>query len=122
MVTGDEARWANLASIRVFDKSLDALTSDFEKYAGAVPADLVDTLASVGRLIERAEARAGVRDPQNLLPDDEYDEEEILATLGSIPKPLPQSPQPPERIAVLLGLLLAARQGEPQGLDQAFLA
>jgi hypothetical protein len=52
----ETVRLANLGSSRVFNKGLGDLISDFEKNADGVPADLVPTLASIGRLIERAAA------------------------------------------------------------------
>lgn len=54
-LTADEERWANLASLKVFNKSFDALMDDFDSTMGGIPADTLEGLIELGREIEEAE-------------------------------------------------------------------
>jgi hypothetical protein len=56
MVTGDEARWANLASLRVFNKPLAATISDFDKVGAPLGEETLASLIALGREIEAADA------------------------------------------------------------------
>jgi hypothetical protein len=56
MVTGDEARWANLASLRLFNKPLAAAISDFDKAGAPVDEATLASLIALGREIEAADA------------------------------------------------------------------
>ena len=56
MVTGDEERWANLASLRLFNIPLAALIEDFDKAKGGMEPETLASLIALGREIEAADA------------------------------------------------------------------
>jgi hypothetical protein len=56
VVTGDEERWANLASLRLFNKPLAALIVDFERAKGGMEPETLASMIALGREIEAADA------------------------------------------------------------------
>jgi len=56
VLTGNEERWADLASLRLFNKSFDALMDDFDKTMGGIPSDTLASLIELGKEIEAANA------------------------------------------------------------------
>src|SRR2546422_208122 len=56
MVTADEERWANLASLRVFNKPLAALMEDFDRAIGGISVETLASLIELGKEIEAADA------------------------------------------------------------------
>jgi hypothetical protein len=56
VLTGDEERWANIASLRLFDKPLAAMIEDFERAKGGMAPETLASLIELGREIERADA------------------------------------------------------------------
>jgi len=61
VLTGNEERWANLASLRIFNKSFDALMDDYDKTIGGIPSDTLASLIALGREIEAADASPAQR-------------------------------------------------------------
>jgi len=59
VLTGNEERWANLASLRIFNKSFDALMDDYDKTIGGIPSDTLASLIELGKEIEAADASPG---------------------------------------------------------------
>jgi len=53
----EDLRLADLASRNVFKSSLIDVISDFEKNGELVPVDLITSLVTVGRAIEREDAK-----------------------------------------------------------------
>jgi hypothetical protein len=51
-----QVRWANLASLRVFNKSFDALVDDLDKTIGGITPDALASLIEMGKEIEVADA------------------------------------------------------------------
>jgi hypothetical protein len=56
VVTGDEERWANIASLRLFNKPLAASISDFDKAGAPMDEETLASLIALGREIEAADA------------------------------------------------------------------
>lgn len=56
-LTADEDRWADLASLKIFNKHFDALMEDYERTLGGIPEDTLDSLIGLGKAIEDAERR-----------------------------------------------------------------
>jgi hypothetical protein len=56
MLAGDAERWANLASLRVFNKPLAATLSDFDKAGAPMDEATLASLIALGREIEAADA------------------------------------------------------------------
>jgi hypothetical protein len=56
VLAGDAERWANLASLRVFNKPLAALTEDFERAKGGMAPETLASLIELGKEIEAADA------------------------------------------------------------------
>jgi hypothetical protein len=48
-------RWANLASLRVFNKSFDALMDDLDKTIGGITPDALASLIEMSKEIEAAD-------------------------------------------------------------------
>ena len=63
MVTGDEERWANLASLRVFNKPLAAVIEDFERAKGGISPETLASLIELGKEIEAADASRATASP-----------------------------------------------------------